>query len=67
MSLEHLQKTDPQIYDLIRAEEQYQVDTVRLIPSENYASAAVMEALGLRNVALRRLPYTSRASYCLVE
>ena len=46
MSLEHLEKTDPQIYGLIRAEERYQAETIRLIPSENYASAAVMEALG---------------------
>ncbi len=46
MPLEHLQRTDPEIYRLVRAEEQYQADTIRLIPSENYASAAVMEALG---------------------
>jgi glycine hydroxymethyltransferase len=46
MSLEHLKETDPEIYDLVRAEERYQADTIRLIPSENYASAAVMEALG---------------------
>jgi len=46
MRLENLKNTDPQIYDLVRAEERYQADTVRLIPSENYASAAVMEALG---------------------
>lgn len=46
MTLEHLRRTDPEIYRLIRAEEQYQAETIRLIPSENYASAAVMEALG---------------------
>ncbi len=46
MALEHLKKTDPEVYDLVRAEERYQADTIRLIPSENYASAAVMEALG---------------------
>jgi hypothetical protein len=28
---------------------------------------AVMEALGLGNVALRRLPYTSRTCYCVIE
>jgi len=28
---------------------------------------AVMETLGLRNIALRRLPYTSRTCYCVVE
>lgn len=46
MNLENLQKTDPEIYELVRAEERYQAETIRLIPSENYASAAVMEALG---------------------
>jgi len=46
MSLDHLKHTDPAVYELVRAEERYQTDTVRLIPSENYASAAVMEALG---------------------
>jgi hypothetical protein len=30
-------------------------------------TVAVMEALGLGNVALRRLPYTSRTSYCVVQ
>lgn len=28
---------------------------------------AVMEALGLSNIALRRLPYTARATYCVIE
>ena len=28
---------------------------------------AVMEALGLGNIALRRLPYTARATYCVIE
>jgi glycine hydroxymethyltransferase len=46
MRLENLKKTDPEIYALVREEEKYQADTIRLIPSENYASAAVMEALG---------------------
>jgi glycine hydroxymethyltransferase len=41
-----LQATDPEICSLIRAEEQYEFETLRLIPSENYASAAVMEAVG---------------------
>jgi glycine hydroxymethyltransferase len=46
MHLEHVRRADPEMYSLIRAEERYQADTIRLIPSENYASAAVMEALG---------------------
>jgi glycine hydroxymethyltransferase len=41
-----LQQTDPEIYSLIREEERYQFETLRLIPSENYASAAVMQAVG---------------------
>jgi len=41
-----LQRTDPEIYSLIREEERYQFESVRLIPSENYASAAVMQAVG---------------------
>jgi len=41
-----LDRTDPEIADLIRQEERYQVDTLRLIPSENYTSAAVLEAVG---------------------
>ena len=41
-----LQKTDPEIRDLILAEEQREFDKIRLIPSENYASHAVLEATG---------------------
>jgi len=40
------QRTDPEIYRLIKEEERYQVESVRLIPSENYTSRAVMEATG---------------------
>jgi glycine hydroxymethyltransferase len=41
-----LQQTDPEIFDLIKQEELRQKDTIRLIASENYASAAVIEASG---------------------
>jgi glycine hydroxymethyltransferase len=41
-----LRTTDPQIADLVAAENIRQRDTVRLIASENYASAAVLEATG---------------------
>ncbi len=44
--MEELRKSDPEIYDLIGKEERYEFDSVRLIPSENYASAAVLEATG---------------------
>ncbi len=39
-------RTDPEIYRLIKEEERYQVESIRLIPSENYTSRAVMEATG---------------------
>ena len=41
-----LRDSDPEIFDLIEAEERFQIDTVRLIPSENYVSRAVLEASG---------------------
>jgi glycine hydroxymethyltransferase len=41
-----LERDDPEIYELIREEERYQAETVRLIPSENYVSQAVLEASG---------------------
>jgi glycine hydroxymethyltransferase len=41
-----LRETDPEIFDLIEQEERYQAETVRLIPSENYVSTAVLEATG---------------------
>lgn len=41
-----LSKTDPQIAKLIALEEKRQTEVLEMIPSENYASRAVMEALG---------------------
>ena len=41
-----LRETDPEIFELVGAEERRQADTLRLIPSENYASRAVLEASG---------------------
>ena len=44
--LENLSKIDPEIYQLCLDEEQRQREKIRLIPSENYTSAAVLEASG---------------------
>ncbi|MDD5328159.1 MAG: serine hydroxymethyltransferase [Phycisphaerae bacterium] len=41
-----LERYDPQIYELIRQEKARQSACIRLIPSENYVSRAVMEASG---------------------
>ena len=41
-----LKATDPEIHDLIARETRRQDEYIRLIPSENYASHAVMEATG---------------------
>jgi glycine hydroxymethyltransferase len=41
-----LAKVDPEIDELIRAEQKKQHSTLRLIPSENYAPLAVLEACG---------------------
>ena len=46
MSEPGLAEVDPEIAKIIVAEERRQFDKVRLIPSENYASRAVLEASG---------------------
>ena len=44
--MKNLKQTDKEIYDLIKAEEKRQTEVLEMIPSENYTSPAVMEALG---------------------
>ena len=44
--LEAVKKVDPDLAQLILLEETRQASSIRLIPSENYASRAVMEATG---------------------
>ena len=42
----HVARTDPEIAGIIESEARRQFEKVRLIPSENYVSAAVLEASG---------------------
>src|ERR1700744_5267740 len=41
-----VESTDPEVAGLIEAEARRQRDKIRLIPSENYVSVAVLEASG---------------------
>ena len=43
---DRLEKIDPQVFEIIERERRRQGQVVRLIPSENYASKAVMAATG---------------------
>ena len=43
---DNLKKNDPEIYGLIKKEERRQKEGLEMIPSENYTSAEVMEAMG---------------------
>ena len=42
----HLVQADPEVAALVAAEERREFEKIRLIPSENYASRAVLEATG---------------------
>ncbi|GDY30761.1 serine hydroxymethyltransferase [Gandjariella thermophila] len=42
----HLAQADPEVARLVEAEAKRQYEKIRLIPSENYVSAAVLEATG---------------------
>jgi len=46
MSLTEIENFDPEVAGIIQAEIRRQKDVLRLIPSENYASKAVLEATG---------------------
>jgi len=46
LNLRVLEKADPAVADLIRKEYRRQSETLELIPSENLASAPILEALG---------------------
>lgn len=42
----HLKDADPQIYEILQKEKQRQRHFINLIPSENFTSLAVLDALG---------------------
>mgnify|MGYP001609870610 CR=1 FL=1 len=44
--MKNLKQIDSELFDLIKLEEKRQKEVIDMIPSENYASQAVMEALG---------------------
>lgn len=44
--MQNLKKTDPAIYKLVEEEKKRQFEVLEMIPSENYTSQAVLEALG---------------------
>lgn len=46
MNLDALRETDPEIFAHVQAEERREHQKLRMIPSENYAPRAVMEACG---------------------
>jgi glycine hydroxymethyltransferase len=46
MNLNFLDQADPAIAGIVKAEEQRQKEGIEMIPSENYVSGAVLEALG---------------------
>jgi glycine hydroxymethyltransferase len=46
MNYSAIQKEDPQVYEIIKREEQRQKEGIELIASENYVSTAVLTAMG---------------------
>ena len=44
--MSEIERVDPEIYQAIENEKRRQVEKIELIASENYTSAAVMEAVG---------------------
>jgi len=70
MILEHeavhfgaVRRTDPAIYELACREAKKQVEQIRLIPSENYASSAVLQALATPFVNKYSEGYAGRRYY----
>jgi len=61
--VDELKRTDPEIFKLIKDEERYEIDSIRLIPSENYVSKAVLEATGSILTNKYSEGYTGRRYY----
>ena len=61
--MDELKRTDPEIFKLIKDEERYEIDSIRLIPSENYVSKAVLEATGSILTNKYSEGYTGRRYY----
>src|ERR671936_727823 len=66
LNLRVLEKADPEVAELILREYRRQSDTLELIPSENLASAPILEALGTSTSSptpgARRTPPPTRRS-----
>jgi len=62
--LQHLQKVDPEIAEIIRAEQQRQAGTLELIASENHVSPPVLEALGTILTDKYAEGYPGKRYYC---
>ena len=62
-----MDKVDPEVAEIIRAEQTRQSETLELIASENHASAAVMEALGSVLTDKYAEGYPNKRWYCGCE
>ena len=58
MNYSDIEKNDHDIYDLIKKEERRQKEGLEMIPSENYTSPAVMEAMG--SILTKNIPRVIR-------
>ena len=62
-----IEKVDPEVAEIINAEQARQSETLELIASENHASAAVMEALGSVLTDKYAEGYPNKRWYCGCE
>jgi glycine hydroxymethyltransferase len=62
-----IERVDPEIYAAIEGERRRQVEKIDLIASENYTSAAVMEATGSVLTNKYAEGYPGRRYFCVWE